>query len=182
MRVMICTAGLLAVTCAACGGAAGEATADVNPPPYAGVAELQPGQFHTFGDGHRVTVHTVAHRQRTVLDGKELMGLATEVEVCAGTTGYESAPTASWILFSEIPFEMQGTVGIVHSGAAPMKVGLKAPSLLQKMSQELAPGECVRGWLDFLNIYGDYGEPTKLGFQQEGKQYNVEVVWPSGTG
>ena len=70
---------------------------------------------------------------------------------------------------------MQGTMSVMHSSAPPTNVGLKEPTLEDGVLQS---AECARGWVDYLNVYGDHGEPTKLGFLDESQQA-TQASWPA---
>ena len=172
---------VLAVIATACTSESKEGTDLGAPPlPYAGAVELQLGQYHTFGTNHRTAVHEVAHRQEGVWNGNDYMGLAAEVEICAGDSEFEFNPLASLRLFQEVAFDMQGTRGIMYSESSPNNLGLKQPRIQEHDSQTLKPGTCARGWVDFINVYGEHGKPMRLGFKKAGNEYNVEAVWPTG--
>ena len=162
---------LLTIACDSDRTATGD---DQSPPPYQGATELAFGEYHTFGDGHRVTVHAVEHRVRGMAGDEETTGLGAEVEICAGETPSESS---YWrlFLFQEAPFDMQGTMSVMHSSGPPTNRGLKEPTLEEGVLQ---PGECARGWVDYVNVYGDHGKPTKLGFLDESEQ-DTQAIWPA---
>lgn len=167
---------LMVVMLAAGCGQVGDALAE-NPPPYQGAAELELGEFLTFGEGHRLTIHEVVHRQTAMVDGTEMTGLAAEVEVCAGE-GEVQPNQLALRFFAETPSEWQGRTEILHATIGPNNVGLRKPKLIDVGT--LSSGECGRGWIDTMNVQRDRGaEPTRIGFQVEPGSETYAAVWPA---
>lgn len=161
----------LAVILVACGGeSSDEVAAARTPPQYEGAIEMERGEFFTTDLGHRVTVHQVEHRVSGTEGGRELTGFAAEVEFCAGET--PATVSSSFQLFTENVAEWMGEMEILHGINGTASVGLKEPLL----SPNIEAGDCSRGWVDFLNVYGDHGEPAKLGFRETSDV--ADVVWP----
>lgn len=167
-------AAVLVLAIVACGPQGDADGAAANPPPYAGAAELELGESHEFSGGHSVTVHAVEHRFKGTFSDKEMLLLAAEVEFCAGATPLVP-PSQYLLLFQESPFDMQGTMMVMHSSGPPASLGgLKQPALDD--ATEVQPGECVRGWVEYLNVYDEHGKPTKLGFGEDSA--STAVIWP----
>lgn len=162
----------------ACSSEANDPGTEEVPPPYASADELSLGEAHTFGAGHRVAVHDLAHRQTGTSGDEEVTGLAAEVEMCAGEDSLEVNPFAMR-LFTETPFDMQGTPTVMHGRSGAAMTGLKEPLLEQ--NQTLSAGECARGWVDFFNVYDDHGTPTRVGFVASGTD-EAAAVWPASEG
>ena len=174
---------LLTAALVACGGDGGDASPDAPPAPWAGATELGSGESHTWGEGHRVTVHQIAHRAAGTHMGQEVTGLAAEVELCAGDSGISGGDAGVWRLYLEREVDWQGQPMTQHSTGSPSMLGLREPLWeLHDASAELAAGACARGWIDFVNVYDEQGAPTRLGFSErwvEGDS-GADVVWSAG--
>lgn len=159
---------------AACGGEGEEQAAQAaNPAPWQGAHELQLGEAHRFGDGHTVSYRQVEHHVELPMFDAGQLGLVAEIEVCAGQASLEFAPYSTK-LFSETSIDMQGETMTMHGENATAQLGLREPELGMVA---LEPGACARGWVDFINIYGELGEPTVLGFTEPGSDARADAVW-----
>ena len=178
----------ISLTTFGCGGQ--DDTAGGIPAPYDKAAEFALGDAYQEKAGTRVTVHQIAHRQTLGLEswhaqkaaerGEKIIGLAAEVEVCAAddNSSPEQLPHGAFRLYAISEFRMGERSEMLIHGVAPADLGMKEP-LLRKVA--LDGGGCKTGWVDFVNIYGEHGDPTKLGYLEDPlNEHAVQAVWLAG--
>lgn len=176
MRIsrMLGTAALAATLLTGCNASAeNESTVNQQPPPWSGTPELQLSEFQTLDDGSRITVHQISHRATTMHMDQESTGLAAEIEFCAGG---QAADPGRLSLLSESLADWQGTSVTMYGQGGVAMIGLEEPRI--NLSSDVQSGECERGWIDFLNIYGEHGDPIAIGYDHEADDV-YEAMWPA---
>jgi hypothetical protein len=168
---------LLALAVASCESQSQPGNAAAEASPHAGAAELRSGEQHEFNGGNSVTVHAVDHRFVGSFSDDELLVLTADVEFCAGSMPMDP-PIEDLRLFLETAVDMQGTRMVMHAFNSPAGLGLKQPAF--DYSTTIQTGQCLRGWVEFLNVYDEQGAPTMLGFGEDPD--NPEVVWTAAEG